>query len=66
LYKKLARDDVRLRELKEALAEGEIMPNAPQMGLFFDAVGSAMQMATDGQASAGRALRLAAARMRGK
>jgi maltose/maltodextrin transport system substrate-binding protein len=66
LYKKLAKNDLRVRQLKEALDQGEIMPNVPQMGLFFDAVGSAMQIATDGQASAGRALRDAAAQMRGK
>jgi maltose/maltodextrin transport system substrate-binding protein len=65
-YNKLAQHDLRVRQLKEALDEGEIMPNVPQMGLFFDAVGSAMKIAANGQASAGQALRDAAARMRGK
>ena len=65
-YEKLAKDDLRVRLLKEALDEGEIMPNVPQMGLFFDAVGSAMQIAADGHASAAEALRDAAAQMQGK
>ena len=65
-YEKLAKDDLRVRRLKEALDEGEIMPNVPQMGLFFDAVGSAMQIAADGHASAADALRDAAAQMHGK
>ncbi|HEY2424135.1 MAG TPA: maltose/maltodextrin ABC transporter substrate-binding protein MalE [Chthoniobacterales bacterium] len=65
-YEKLAKDDLRVRQLKQALDEGEIMPNVPQMGLFFDAVGSAMQIAADGRASAAEALRDAAAQMLGK
>jgi maltose/maltodextrin transport system substrate-binding protein len=65
-YRKLAKDDLRVRQLKEALDRGEIMPNVPQMGIFFDAVSSAMKIAANGQASAGQALQDAAARMRGK
>jgi maltose/maltodextrin transport system substrate-binding protein len=65
-YEKLAQDDFHVRQLKEALDEGEIMPNVPEMGLFFDAVGSAMQVAANGQASAAEALRDAAAQMRGR
>ena len=65
-YEKLAKDDLRVRQLKEALDAGEIMPNVPQMGLFFGAVGSAMQIAADGHASAEQALRDAAAQMLAK
>jgi maltose/maltodextrin transport system substrate-binding protein len=65
-YEKLAQDDLRVRQLKEALDLGQIMPNVPQMGLFFGAVGSAMQIAADGHASAEQALRDAAAQMLGK
>lgn len=66
LYKKLAKNDPHLRQLKEVLDEGEIMPNVPQMGLFFRAVGSAIEIATDSQESAGKALGDAAAEMRSK
>jgi maltose/maltodextrin transport system substrate-binding protein len=45
---------------------GEIMPNIPQMGRFLSAVGTALQIATEGQASAQEALREAAANMREK
>lgn len=57
---------VHLRQLKGVLDEGEIMPNVPQMGRFFSAVGSAIQIATDGQESASKALQDAAAEMRSK
>jgi maltose/maltodextrin transport system substrate-binding protein len=63
-YEKLAKHDDRLRQLKLAMEHGQLMPNIPQMGLFFSAVGTALQIATDGQASAQKALREAAAYMR--
>jgi maltose/maltodextrin transport system substrate-binding protein len=44
----------------------QLMPNIPQMCRFFSAVGTAWQLATDGQASAQEALREAAANMRGE
>lgn len=66
LYEKLAKEDSRLLQLKLALDHGEIMPNVPQMGAFFGAVGAAIQITTDGQESAAKALRDAMADMRGK
>ncbi len=62
-YEKLAPSDIRLRQLKVAVDLGQVMPNIPQMGRFFNAVGTALQIATDGQASAGEALREAAMNM---
>jgi maltose/maltodextrin transport system substrate-binding protein len=66
LYEEWAREDIRLRQLKGAVDLGEIMPNIPQMGRFLSAVGTALQIATEGQASAQEALREAAANMREK
>ncbi len=65
-YEKLAPNDIRLRQLKMAADLGQIMPNIPQMGRFFTAVGTALQIATDGQASAREALGEAAMNMRGE
>ena len=66
LYEKLSRNDSRLRQLKAALDYGELMPNIPQMGRFFTALGSALEIATDGQTSARVALRDAAASIQGQ
>lgn len=65
LYEKLARNDLRLRQFKVAVDHGQLMPNIPQMGLFFSAVGTALELATDGRASAQEALREAAVSMKG-
>ena len=65
-YEKLAPNDIRLRQMKMAVDLGQIMPNIPQIGRFFTAVGTALQIATDGQASAREALREAAMNMRGE
>jgi maltose/maltodextrin transport system substrate-binding protein len=64
LYRKMATKDPLVRELKAALDHGEVMPNIPQMGRFFSAVGAALQIATDGQASAQEALHEAAISLR--
>jgi maltose/maltodextrin transport system substrate-binding protein len=56
LYEKLARNDLRLRQLKLAMDHGQLIPNIPQMGRFFSAVGTALQIATEGRASAHEAL----------
>lgn len=64
LYRKMANRDALVRELKVAVDHGEVMPNIPQMGRFFSSVGTALQIATDGQASAQEALRDAAMSMR--
>ena len=64
LYKRMAKDSVLVRDLKVCVDYGEVMPNIPQMGRFFGAVGAAIQIATQGQASAQAALQEAEANMR--
>ena len=53
-----------LRQMKICIEQGEVMPNIPEMGRFWSAVGAALQLATNGQASAAAALREAADNMR--
>ena len=53
-----------LRQMKICVEQGEVMPNIPEMGRFWSAVGAALQLATNGQASAEAALREAADNMR--
>ena len=64
LYEKMIKDNPLLRQLKVSVDYGEVMPNIPQMGRFFSAVGAALQIATQGQASARAALQEAEANMR--
>src|SRR6516162_3021957 len=64
VYDRISKDNPRLRELKASVDYGQVMPNVPQMGRFFSAVGAALQLATDGQLSARRALLEAEANMR--
>ena len=64
VYEKIAQDNPRLRELKACVDYGQIMPNIPQMGRFFSAVGAALQLAADGRLSARNALKEAEANMR--
>ena len=64
LYEKMIKDNPLLRQLKVSVDYGEVMPNIPQMGRFFSAVGAALQIATQGQASAQAALQEAEANMR--
>ena len=63
LYEKMARENPNLRQLKVAVDAGQVMPNIPQMGRFFTALGTALQIATEGHASPESALREAAATM---
>ena len=63
LYNRMAKDNTRLQQLKTSVDYGVVMPNVPQMGRFFSALGAAMQIATDGRASARAALREAEANM---
>jgi maltose/maltodextrin transport system substrate-binding protein len=56
LYEKMSKNDELLREMKLCADVGEVMPNIPQMGLFWSAMGSALQIATNGQATAQAAL----------
>jgi maltose/maltodextrin transport system substrate-binding protein len=64
VYEKIAKDNPRLRELKASVDYGQIMPNVPQMGRFFSALGAALQLAADGRLSARTALQRAEANMR--
>ena len=64
VYDEIAKDNPRLRELKAAVDYGQIMPNIPQMGRFFSALGAALQLAADGRLSARTALKEAEANMR--
>jgi maltose/maltodextrin transport system substrate-binding protein len=63
-YQKMAKDNPLVRDLNTAIDLGEIMPNIPQMGRFFSAVGTALQIATQGRASPQEALNDAAATLR--
>jgi maltose/maltodextrin transport system substrate-binding protein len=53
-----------LKEMKICVEAGEVMPNIPEMGRFWSAVGAALQLATNGQAPAKTALDEAAENMR--
>ena len=64
LYEKMIKDNPLLRQLKVSIDYGEVMPNIPQMGRFFSAVGAALEIATEGHASAQAALQEAEANMR--
>jgi maltose/maltodextrin transport system substrate-binding protein len=61
IYDKLAKDNPLLRQLKAAMEYGQVMPNIPQMGRFFSSVSGALQIATEGRASAKAALQEAEA-----
>jgi maltose/maltodextrin transport system substrate-binding protein len=63
VYEKLAKDDPLLRQLKAAVEYGQVMPNIPQMGRFFSSVSGALQIATEGRASAPAALQEAEVNM---
>jgi maltose/maltodextrin transport system substrate-binding protein len=64
MEEKMIKNNPLLQELKVCLDDGEVMPNVPQMGRYFSSIGTALQNATDGQASPEAALRDAAATMR--
>jgi maltose/maltodextrin transport system substrate-binding protein len=53
-----------LKEMKVCIDQGEVMPNIPEMGRFWTALGSALQLATNGQATPQAALDEAAENMR--
>jgi maltose/maltodextrin transport system substrate-binding protein len=63
LCRKMVKADPLVRQLSEVVDQGEVMPNIPEMGRFFSAVGAALQIATQGRASPQVALRDAAAAM---
>ena len=64
IYEKLAKDNPLLRQLNAAVEYGQVMPNIPEMGGFFSSVSGALQIATQGRASAQAALQEAEANMR--
>jgi maltose/maltodextrin transport system substrate-binding protein len=64
VYQKLSETDVHLRQLKTCVDYGEVMPNVPQMGQFFSAVGAALQLAAAGRLSPPEALQQAEANIR--
>jgi maltose/maltodextrin transport system substrate-binding protein len=66
LYQSLSQSNARLRELDASLELGQVMPNVPEMGRFFSTMATALQIAIEGRASAQKALRDAAATIRGK
>ena len=64
IYERLAKDNPLLRELNAVVEYGQVMPNIPEMGSFFTSVSGALQIATQGRASAQAALQEAEANMR--
>ena len=53
-----------LKEMRSCVEQGEVMPNIPEMGRFWTAFGSALEVATNGRATAQAALQEAAENMR--
>jgi maltose/maltodextrin transport system substrate-binding protein len=66
LYESMAKDSTLLEELKAGVDQGQIMPNIPEMGRFFSAVGTALQIAGEGRASPKEALQEALTSLRFK
>jgi len=64
LAEKMDQENPLLKEMKICVEQGEVMPNIPEMGRFWTAVGAALQLATNGQAPVKTALDEAAENMR--
>jgi maltose/maltodextrin transport system substrate-binding protein len=64
LAEKLDKENPLLEEMKICVEQGEVMPNIPEMGRFWTALASALQLATNGQAPVQTALDEAAENMR--
>jgi maltose/maltodextrin transport system substrate-binding protein len=56
LYETMSKNEDLLRQMKLCADDGEVMPNILQMGRFWGAMGSALQIATNGQSTAQSAL----------
>jgi maltose/maltodextrin transport system substrate-binding protein len=56
LYDELSQSNPLLGEMKRCAEQGEVMPNIPQMGKFWTAVATALEVATSGRASPAAAL----------
>jgi maltose/maltodextrin transport system substrate-binding protein len=66
LYQSLSQFNARLRELDASLELGEVMPNIPEMGRYFSSIGTALEIAAEGRASAQKALHDAATTIGGE
>jgi maltose/maltodextrin transport system substrate-binding protein len=64
LYEKLAKNDPLMRDLNRCIDQGTVMPNIPEMGRLFNAMGGAIQVAAENRASPEAALQNAAAAIR--
>jgi maltose/maltodextrin transport system substrate-binding protein len=64
LAEQMDQDNPLLKEMKICVEQGQVMPNIPEMGRFWSAVGAALQLATNGQAPVQAALQEAADNMR--
>ncbi len=64
LAKEFDQENPLLKEMKICIERGEVMPNIPEMGRFWSALGSALQLATNGQSPVPAALQEAAENMR--
>jgi maltose/maltodextrin transport system substrate-binding protein len=64
LYQKMSKVNPLVGEFNACVDLGQVMPNVPEIMLFFSLVGEALQIATQGRASAQKALSDAAASMR--
>ena len=64
LAEKFDQENPLLKEMKICIEQGQVMPNIPEMGRFWTAVGSALQLVTNGQAPVKTALDEAAENMR--
>ena len=64
LAEQLDQQNPLLKEMKICVEGGEVMPNIPEMGRFWTAVGAALQLATNGQLPVQTALEEAAENMR--
>jgi maltose/maltodextrin transport system substrate-binding protein len=64
LAEQMDRENPLLKEMKTCIEQGEVMPNIPEMGRFWTAVGAALQLVTNGQAPVKTALDEAAENMR--
>jgi maltose-binding protein MalE len=64
IYVALFKDNPLLRQLNAAVEYGQVMPNIPKMGRFFSSVSGALQIATQGRASAQAALQEAEANIK--
>ncbi len=56
LYEEMSQNNDLLRQMKVCADYGQVMPNIPQMGRFWTSMGSALELATNGQQASQAAL----------